>query len=86
MLWLKKLQALLSFKQKAEKQIRHHPLELNLKSGSKKPGSEIVGSVPLSVVDKVAEEKKPDLTANTKEAARRTIEGSIRSMGLTLDY
>lgn len=60
--------------------------ELNLKSGSKKPGSEIAGSVPLSVVDKVAEEKKPDLTANTKEAARRTIEGSIRSMGLTLDY
>ena len=32
------------------------------------------------------ETKKVDLTAGTKEAGMRTIEGSIRSMGLKLDY
>ncbi len=60
--------------------------ELGLKSGSKKPGHEVAGKVGKKVVEKVAEEKMPDLTAASKEAAHRTIEGSIRSMGLKLDY
>jgi large subunit ribosomal protein L11 len=60
--------------------------KLKLKSGSKKPGHEVAGKVSKKVVEEVAEIKKPDLTAASKEAACRTIEGSIRSMGLKLDY
>ncbi|MCO4792668.1 MAG: 50S ribosomal protein L11 [Bacteriovoracaceae bacterium] len=59
---------------------------LKLKSGSQKPGHEVAGSVAKKIVEEVAETKKPDLTAGSPEAAHRTIEGSIRSMGLKLDY
>ncbi len=35
---------------------------------------------------KVAEAKREDLTAATIGAAKKTIEGSVRSAGLKLDY
>ena len=38
------------------------------------------------IVEAVAEVKMPDLTAATKEAAVRTVEGSLRSMGIQKDY
>jgi large subunit ribosomal protein L11 len=60
--------------------------KLKLQSGSKKPGHEVAGSVPEKVVTEVAKAKEVDLTAATLEAAKRTIEGSVRSMGLKLDY
>lgn len=60
--------------------------ELNLKSGSKKPGHEVAGTVAEKVVESVANAKMPDLTAANLEAAKRTIEGSVRSAGLKLDY
>jgi large subunit ribosomal protein L11 len=60
--------------------------KLKLQSGSKKPGHEVAGSVPEKVVTEVAKAKEPDLTAASIEAAKRTIEGSVRSMGLKLDY
>lgn len=60
--------------------------ELKLKSGSQKPGHVVAGTVSADVVKKVVESKKPDLTAASEEAGMRTIEGSIRSMGLKLDY
>jgi large subunit ribosomal protein L11 len=60
--------------------------KLKLQSGSKKPGHEVAGSVPEKVVTEVAKAKEVDLTASNIEAAKRTIEGSIRSMGLKLDY
>lgn len=60
--------------------------ELNLKSGSKKPGHEVAGQVSESIVTKVAEAKREDLTAATIAAAKKTIEGSVRSAGLKLDY
>jgi large subunit ribosomal protein L11 len=60
--------------------------KLKLQSGSKKPGHEVAGSVPEKVVTEVAKAKEVDLTAANIEAAKRTIEGSIRSMGLKLDY
>lgn len=59
---------------------------LKLKSGSKKPGHEVAGSVSEKVVTEVATKKIPDLTAADIEAAKRTIEGSVRSAGLKLDY
>lgn len=42
--------------------------------------------VPKKTVEEIVEAKKVDLTAGSKEAGMRTIEGSIRSMGLKLDY
>lgn len=60
--------------------------KLKLQSGSKKPGHEVAGSVPEKVVTEVAKAKEVDLTAASLEAAKRTIEGSVRSMGLKLDY
>jgi len=59
---------------------------LKLKSGSNKPGHEVAGTVQKKVVEEVAATKMPDLTAGSPEAAQKTIEGSIRSMGLKLDY
>ena len=60
--------------------------KLKLKKGSQKPGHEVAGSVPQKVVEEIVEAKKPDLTAADLEAGMRTIEGSIRSMGLKKDY
>lgn len=60
--------------------------KLKLKSGANKPGHEVAGSVSEKVVKEIVEGKKPDLTAANEEAGMRTIEGSIRSMGLKLDY
>lgn len=60
--------------------------KLKLKSGSNKPGHEVAGSVSEKIVKEIVEGKKPDLTAADEAAGMRTIEGSIRSMGLKLDY
>ena len=60
--------------------------KLKLKSGSNKPGHEVAGTVSQKVVKEIVEGKKPDLTAANEEAGMRTIEGSVRSMGLKLDY
>ena len=57
-----------------------------LKSGSKKPGTEVAGTVSLKIIEEVAKAKEPDLTAASFDAAKRTIEGSVRSMGINLDY
>ena len=60
--------------------------KLKLKSGANKPGHEIAGTVPRNVVEEIVEIKKADLTAADLEAGMRTVEGSIRSMGLKKDY
>ncbi len=60
--------------------------KLKLESGAHKPGHEVAGKVPKKVVEEIVETKKEDLTAADKAAGMRTIEGSIRSMGLKLDY
>lgn len=60
--------------------------KLKLKSGSQKPGTNVVGKVSKDVVQEIVETKRPDLTAADMEAGMRTIEGSMRSMGLEKDY
>ncbi len=60
--------------------------KLKLKRGANKPGHEVAGKVPQKVVEEIVETKAADLTAGTQDAAMRTIEGSVRSMGLKLDY
>ena len=59
---------------------------LKMKSFSGKPGHEVAGTVSEKIVEEVAAGKMPDLSAADLDAAKRTIEGSVRSSGLKLDY
>lgn len=47
--------------------------------------SQKVGTVSHSKVREIAEQKMEDLNANSIEAAMRIIEGTARSMGLTIE-
>ncbi len=60
--------------------------KLKLKSGSQRPGHDVAGTVSEQVIREIVEGKRPDLTAADEAAGMRTIEGSVRSMGLKLDY
>ena len=55
-----------------------------LESGSKTPGRDPVGKVTKAQVREIAEQKMKDLNCDTIEAAVKMIEGSARSMGLTV--
>ena len=55
-----------------------------LKSGSKEPGKVSAGTIRRSQLSQIAETKMQDLNANSIEAATKIIEGSARSMGLTV--
>jgi large subunit ribosomal protein L11 len=55
---------------------------LNLKSGAKLTGREVVGSITRQQLRDIAEKKMKDLNANDIEAASRIIEGSAKAMGL----
>jgi large subunit ribosomal protein L11 len=55
-----------------------------LESGAKTPGREPVGKVSKKQVREIAEQKMKDLNCDTVEAAMKMIEGSARSMGLTV--
>jgi large subunit ribosomal protein L11 len=55
-----------------------------LDSGSKTPGREVVGEVTKKQLREIAEQKMKDLNCDTIEAAMKMIEGSARSMGLTV--
>ena len=57
---------------------------LNIKSGSKAPGRENAGKITRAQLRDIAEKKMKDLNANDVEAAAKIIEGSARSMGLTI--
>ena len=58
--------------------------ELGLESGSGVPNRTKVGSLTKDQVRKIAELKMPDLTAATIETAMSMIEGTARSMGVTI--
>ena len=56
-----------------------------VQSGSKTPGLSAAGSVTRSQIKEIAEKKMADLNCDTVEAASKMIEGSARSMGLTVE-
>ncbi len=56
-----------------------------LSKGSAKPHTDKVGSITRAQVEEIATAKMPDLTAANMEAAVRTIAGSARSMGITVE-
>ena len=53
-----------------------------VEKGSGEPNKKKVGKVTRAQVQEIAQLKMPDLTANSIEAAMRTIEGAARSLGL----
>ena len=56
-----------------------------LQKGSAKPHTDKVGKITRAQVEDIATTKMPDLTASDMEAAVRTIAGSARSMGITVE-
>jgi len=53
--------------------------------GSKTPHSDKVGKITRAQAEDIAKAKMPDLTASDLDAAVRTIAGSARSMGITVE-
>ena len=53
--------------------------------GSGTPNKEKVGSISRAKIREIAEKKMPDLNTTNIESAMRTIEGTARSMGLTVE-
>ena len=56
-----------------------------LQKGSPEPNKNKVGKVSRAQVREIAETKMPDLNANDVEGAMKIIEGTARSMGLTVE-
>lgn len=55
-----------------------------IKSGSKEPNRNKVGSVTWDQIREIAEIKMPDLNAFKIESAMRLVAGTARSMGITV--
>jgi large subunit ribosomal protein L11 len=53
--------------------------------GSPKPHTDKVGSITRAQAEEIARTKQPDLTAADMDAAVRTIAGSARSIGITVE-
>jgi large subunit ribosomal protein L11 len=53
--------------------------------GSSEPNREKVGKVTRQQLEEIAKLKMPDLNSTGLEAAIRTIEGTARSMGITIE-
>ena len=56
-----------------------------IEKGSAEPHKEKVASVSRAQVKRIAETKMPDLNANDIDAAMKIVEGTARSMGITVD-
>lgn len=55
---------------------------LNVQKGSGKAGKETAGTLSKEQVQKIAEDKMPDLNTKNIEAAMKVVEGTARSMGV----
>lgn len=55
-----------------------------LPKGSDKPLTEKIGKLTSAQVREIAEKKMPDLSANSVEAAMKTIAGTARQMGVEI--
>jgi large subunit ribosomal protein L11 len=55
-----------------------------IEKGSQTPGREGAGSITDAQLTSIAETKMPDLNANDIEAAKAQVEGTARSMGITV--
>ena len=57
---------------------------LKLKSGSGETGTKSVGTLKQDQLRAIAEEKLPDLNTNNIEAAMKTVAGTAKSMGVSI--
>ena len=57
----------------------------NVKKGSSKGSSEVVGKITKAQLKEIAETKLPDLNAYTVEEAMKIVEGTARNMGITVE-
>ncbi len=53
--------------------------------GSQRPHTDKVGKLTREQAEEIAKAKMPDLTAAELDAAVRTIAGTARSMGITVE-
>ncbi len=60
-------------------------LAAKVEKGSGEPNKNKIGKVTRSQVEAIAKEKMADLNAPTIDAAMKMIEGSARSMGITVE-
>lgn len=58
---------------------------IGLEKGSPEPNRTKVGKVAREKVREIAEQKMPDLNANTIEQAMKMVEGTARSMGILVE-
>jgi len=58
---------------------------IKLEKGSGKPNSDKVGKITRAQLEDIAKAKMKDLTAADLDAAVKTIAGSARSMGVTVE-
>lgn len=56
-----------------------------VEKASSAPGRDAGGSVTAAQVEEIAKIKMPDLNANDIEAAKRQVEGTARSMGISVN-
>jgi len=56
-----------------------------IQKGSPKPHTDKVGTLTRAQVEEIVKTKQADLTAADMDAAVRTIAGSARSMGITVE-
>jgi len=59
--------------------------ELGIEKGSSEPNKVKVGKLKRDKVKEIAQIKMPDLNTNDIEAAMRIVEGTARSMGVTIE-
>ena len=53
--------------------------------GSGKPNKEKIGTISRAQIEEIARTKMPDLNTTSVESAMKTIEGTAKSMGLTIE-
>ncbi len=58
---------------------------VNIEKGSGEPNKTKVAKISRAQIQKIAEQKMEDLNAESIEAAMRTIEGTAKSMGITVE-
>ena len=58
---------------------------LKLEKGSARPHLDKVGKLTRGQVEEIAKAKQRDLTGSDLEAAIRTVAGTARSMGITVE-
>lgn len=57
---------------------------MGIEKGSQEPAKDIIGSISRAQIEEIAKTKMPDLNANDIDGARKIIEGTARSMGVSV--